>query len=237
MRRKFLVQKGFTLVELLIVIALISILSVAVLATINPIEQANKAKDSTVQNDAAEVLNAYERYYANNQEYPWMDYDNYWNAGNKPTVETAVVLPSDSVGFGICNVGTTDLPANEASTCDPQADSADAGTLIAGDELKNSFVNKAEFKDLVAHPENKLWTFKVAGSGGSIYVCYIPKAKSNRQQEDKLYCITDSGAAEPVLVKADTDAGDACKALPPGVATWGTPTFDGVAGMFRCVPE
>jgi len=37
-------SKGFTLVELLIVIALIAILSVAVLATINPIEQANKAK-------------------------------------------------------------------------------------------------------------------------------------------------------------------------------------------------
>ena len=37
-------KRGFTLVELLIVIALISILSVAVLATINPIEQANKAK-------------------------------------------------------------------------------------------------------------------------------------------------------------------------------------------------
>ena len=49
-------EKGFTLVELLIVIALIAILSVAVLATINPIEQANKANDSTTQNDAAEVI-------------------------------------------------------------------------------------------------------------------------------------------------------------------------------------
>jgi len=66
-------SKGFTLVELLIVIALIAILSVAVLATINPIEQANKAKDSTMQNDAAEVLNAYERYYAAQASYPWID--------------------------------------------------------------------------------------------------------------------------------------------------------------------
>ena len=52
------VMKGFTLVELLIVIALIGILSVAMLATINPIEQANKARDAKVQNDAAEVMNA-----------------------------------------------------------------------------------------------------------------------------------------------------------------------------------
>ena len=181
MKQNFKQMKGFTLVELLIVIALIAILSVAVLATINPIEQANKAKDSTVQNDAAEVLNAYERYYANNQEYPWMGYDNYYGTG-KPTVETAVVLPSNSVGFGICTIGTTDLEANTAATCDPQATSDTAGVLIAGDELKNSFVNKAEFTTATAKPENMLWTVKVAGSGGSIYVCYIPKAKSNRQQ-------------------------------------------------------
>ena len=49
-------RKGFTLVELLIVIALISILSVAVLATINPIEQSNKARDAKFKNDAAEFL-------------------------------------------------------------------------------------------------------------------------------------------------------------------------------------
>ena len=41
-------EKGFTLVELLIVIALIAILSVAVLATINPIEQANNKTSSFI---------------------------------------------------------------------------------------------------------------------------------------------------------------------------------------------
>lgn len=73
MNKRKVFEKGFTLVELLIVIALIAILSVAVLATINPIEQSNKAKDSTVQNDAAEVMNAYERYYTVKATYPWMD--------------------------------------------------------------------------------------------------------------------------------------------------------------------
>ena len=56
-------MKGFTLVELLIVIALIAILSVAVLATINPIEQSNKARDAKFKNDAAEVMNSYERFW------------------------------------------------------------------------------------------------------------------------------------------------------------------------------
>ena len=85
---------GFTLVELLIVIALISILAVAVLATINPIEQSNKARDARVQNDAAEVMNAYERYYASIQSYPWMDFegedvDN--NNGDENTAYTATM--------------------------------------------------------------------------------------------------------------------------------------------------
>ena len=44
MKKRKIFESGFTLVELLIVIALIAILSVAVLATINPIEQSNKAK-------------------------------------------------------------------------------------------------------------------------------------------------------------------------------------------------
>ena len=65
------VSTGFTLVELLIVIALIAILSVAVLATINPIEQTNKARDAKFKNDAAEVLSAYERYFASQNNYPW----------------------------------------------------------------------------------------------------------------------------------------------------------------------
>ncbi len=88
-------RRGFTLVELLIVIALISILAVAVLATINPIEQANKARDASVLNDAAEVMNAYERYYANSQNYPWMMF------ADLPalTVDSAVLYDSEDPGF------------------------------------------------------------------------------------------------------------------------------------------
>ena len=68
---KIIKRTGFTVVELLIVIALIAILSVAVLATINPIEQSNKARDAKFKNDTAEVLGAYERYYASQNVYPW----------------------------------------------------------------------------------------------------------------------------------------------------------------------
>lgn len=232
MKNKINKMKGFTLVELLIVIALISILSVAVLATINPIEQSNKAKDSTVQNDAAEVMNSYERYYANAQSYPWMAYGT-----SKPTVETAMLLRSDTIGFGICNAGDiASDPTESSGTCD--VDSATPGLLISTDELKTAFVGKDEFRTVVdgGHPENALWLYKQAGSGGSVYVCYVPKAKSNRESAtNQLYCLSGStGTATRALAGAD-----GCTAPVTGDDAWGDPDAalaDGGIAIFKCVP-
>ncbi len=220
--------KGFTLVELLIVIALIAILSVAVLATINPIEQANKARDSSTQNDAAEVLNGYERYYANQQFYPWMRYD---NAGTAMTVDDVGVFRSDMGGFGICYADIAGGPTDDG-VCNT---TGDMGLLIESDELKPSFANKSAFSEVDAYPQNGLWTFKEAGSGGSIYVCYVPKAKVNRQVTEKLYCL-DSTNLEIGKVGTTLTAG-LCEALDVTDAGWSTPALDGVTGMFRCVPE
>lgn len=52
-------------------LVLIPIFSVAILSTINPIEQSNKAKDASIKNDLAELMNANERYFAMNGSYPW----------------------------------------------------------------------------------------------------------------------------------------------------------------------
>jgi len=64
-------KKGFTLIELLIVIVILGILAVAILSAINPIEQIKKATDAGKKSDAAELLNAYERYFTTFQAYPW----------------------------------------------------------------------------------------------------------------------------------------------------------------------
>lgn len=127
-KRKFF-EKGFTLVELLIVIALIAILSVAVLATINPIEQSNKARDAAMKNDAAEVLAAYERYYASQNYYPW----------NIGTSDATLVIGSTQTAFG---VGTSDNP----------------GSLIVTSELKSSFMGKKPFVS-DAKVEDMLYVF------------------------------------------------------------------------------
>ena len=71
LKRKDL-QKGFTLIELLIVIVILGILATAILSAINPLEQIRKAQDSSRKSDAAELLNALERYYTTFQAYPWL---------------------------------------------------------------------------------------------------------------------------------------------------------------------
>ena len=167
-------KNGFTLVELLIVIALIAILSVAVLATINPIEQANKARDASVQNDAAEVLNAYERYYTNTQHYPWMDV----NSTGTATVDAAYFGRSTQVGFGLCG---NSLISNDRTACESQST---PGMLISTQELKDSFLSKSYTKlptNTGYSYQDQLYVVKLpSDQGNSIYVCYVPKAKSNR---------------------------------------------------------
>ena len=64
-------SRGFTLIEILIVIVLLGILAVAVLSAINPLEQIKKARDSGRKSDSAELLNAHERYYTTFGCYPW----------------------------------------------------------------------------------------------------------------------------------------------------------------------
>jgi prepilin-type N-terminal cleavage/methylation domain-containing protein len=234
MKNKNILKKGFTLVELLIVIALIAILSVAVLATINPIEQANKAKDSTVQNDAAEVMNSYERYYTTSQSYPWMLYG---AVNAKPSVEDAMLLRSDQIGFGICSAGdVTALSTTTAAEC--LSTSLDPGELIKSDELKTAFVGKDEFRTVAGNDENGLWLYKEAGSGGGLYVCYVPKAKSNRNTaSNQLYCLT--GGANPTRTLAGTSN---CTAPATADTAWADPIAAIAAGdaaeaaLFKCVP-
>lgn len=219
---------GFTLVELLIVIALIAILSVAVLATINPIEQANKARDASIQNDAAEVLNALERYYANSFTYPWMVYLDS-DGGGQLTADDPIFLESTDGGFGVCYLPTSDANNSAFDTADCDT-TTNFGILIETDELKSSFANKSPFQeaDIVT---NRLWVMKNAGSDTSIYVCFVPKANANRNNLDKMRCIDDGSAGVRAGVYRVNDG--RCTST---VTDWNIPDF-GEEAMFMCVPE
>ena len=66
-------NKGFTLIELLVVIGILGILAAALIATIDPFEQLNKAQDANTKNTVVEYVDANIRYFTTHQAMPWAD--------------------------------------------------------------------------------------------------------------------------------------------------------------------
>lgn len=63
-------KRGFTLIELIIVIAIVSLIATATVAVLNPFGQFQKARDAKVKSDLAQVQKALEVYYQDNGRYP-----------------------------------------------------------------------------------------------------------------------------------------------------------------------
>lgn len=200
--------KGFTLVELLIVIALIGILSVAVLATINPIEQANKARDAKFKNDVAEVLGALERYYASQSNYPWNTAINGVGVGDTVIAGSRVAIGASEPRFGV-GIGDT------------------LGGLIATSELKTSFAQKEPFTSTEAINNIFIWHDGVSDN----YVCFHPKARANRNLITSLKCLTSLGVGASLI-----DAGQTgCDAQSADSSDWVVGV--GSSANLMCVPE
>lgn len=69
-RKISLQNKGFTLVELLIAIVLLSVILVFLILFINPFAQLNKAKDAQRKKDLAEIRSALDLYFNDHNCYP-----------------------------------------------------------------------------------------------------------------------------------------------------------------------
>lgn len=91
---------GFTMIELLIVIAVLGILAVAVLAANNPIEQINRGRDTGSRSDAEQLLSAIDRYYAGKGYYPWADGASSLNTSTFGS-GTDALIPLDSAAITI----------------------------------------------------------------------------------------------------------------------------------------
>lgn len=63
-------QQGFTLVELLTVIAILGVLAMAVVVTLNPMAQIGKSLDAQRKSDLSQIQKGLEIYYQDNGKYP-----------------------------------------------------------------------------------------------------------------------------------------------------------------------
>jgi len=169
--------QGFTLVELLIVISLLSAIALTVIAAINPLEQANRARDTRYKADAGQLISAIDRYFAARSEFPWVTS----GAGVLTNDSAFGFVKANDVGVGLCG----------------DAACSTVGTLISADELKTEFKNR-DFIRKAALEEQSLFLGKAEGASASIYACFIPMSKSVRKSavtDLKVYTIdTASGA-------------------------------------------
>lgn len=84
-------QAGFSLIELLIVIGIITVLVVITFIAINPARQSSHENNTKRRNDVNRILNAVNQYMANNQ-------------GTIPAGVTTSIQPIANTGANICSI-------------------------------------------------------------------------------------------------------------------------------------
>lgn len=191
LKKLFKQKKGFTLIELLVVIGILGILAAALVATIDPFEQLNKAQDANTKNILVEYIDANVRFYATHDAYPW-----------SPTVTTP------------CNGGNA--PDGSTTLC-PMAQGATTCTvstcvtrLITESELKPSFV--AAIGNL-SKIYITYWGDSANGNApslpentDSLVGCFAPQSKSGQKDPTVIWgptgdtkpanCIANNGTAQ-----------------------------------------
>lgn len=115
-------SKGFTIVELLIVIVVIGILATLVLITFTGIQQ--KARDSKRKTDLGAVQAALETYYSSNNSYPLAS-----------DLESTTWQKANMKGFDPAALADPKLPSADASTPlqDGTGDSTHYGYAVTAD--------------------------------------------------------------------------------------------------------
>ena len=187
---------GFTMIELLVVISVIGVLAVAVLSSINPIEQINKGRDTRTRSDSAQLINATERYFATHEYYPW----NFTNATNGYT-------PPASIDGADNFDAEFEFDSQTGTGTVTNWDWAD--TLIDTAEVKQGFMTRLDNDD--SH-----YVYKGADTNATIYVCFLPASQAFRQEAaDTCSAGEDPNSNDPIYNGVDT-----CAAGAGGTEQW-----------------
>jgi len=189
MTARKIIGSGFTLVELLIVIALLGVLAAAVLAAINPLEQANRARDTRFRSDGSQLLSAEDRYFVSQEKFTWVTNGDVTNNDAAFGFANAI-----GAGVGICG-----------------ADCNTDGLLIANNELKTEFRNRDFIKNGATETE-AIYVGKATGASSSEYACWVPKSKSERTKATKTLTVGSPalGTATDCATRTYADLSTSC---------------------------
>jgi prepilin-type N-terminal cleavage/methylation domain-containing protein len=157
---------GFTMIELLVVIAVIGILAVALLSSLNPLEQIRKGRDTRTRADMSQLIGGIERYNASLGYFPW-----------QASEGQDLVSGGADINFVLLNAATV-LPgctiAGGASCTIDQA----LDTLTSTSEVKSSFVDRvtgATYADTYLFYNDET-------TGGSAVACFTPESQSFQKE-------------------------------------------------------
>lgn len=110
-RKKF--QRGFTLIELLVAIAVVAVLSAAILVAINPARKIAQANDAKIKSDIGTYATAANTYYTTNSSFPQLLSQLYPPTG---TELAAQLTPPGGAAYNIASVGAANATCNGTST-------------------------------------------------------------------------------------------------------------------------
>ena len=176
---------GFTMIELLVVIAVLGVLAVAVLSSLNPIEQINKGRDTRTRSDAAQFINATDRFFAIAEMYPWNDAT---YGGGASSADTPFNLafpgaahPGCTATLGFCALNTAQLQVG-----------AWGNALADTEEVKQSFLDRIMDAGDTANEDGDLYVYKEADE--DLFICFYPSSRQF-QNEALESCIDRAGNA------------------------------------------
>lgn len=153
-RLKQTANKGFTLIELLVVIGILGLLAAALVATIDPLEQLNKASDANMKNVSVEFQGALVRYYTTHSTMPW---------------ETTANGGNDACNTAVGSEDPTTIALSSLGAC--------TSLLATEGELKVGFSNFKDLNKLFATEPNPQ-----SGQENESVVCFMPVSRT--QQKD-----------------------------------------------------